>query len=38
MSENRVNAELVGWESFILFIIMLASAGRGCSLKIGITI
>lgn len=26
MSENRVKAELAGWESFILFIIMLASA------------
>ena len=25
MSENRVKAELAGWENFILFIIMLAS-------------
>lgn len=30
MSENRVKAELAGWESFILFIIMLASAST-CS-------
>lgn len=30
MSENRVKAELAGWESVILFIIMLASVST-CS-------
>lgn len=30
MSENRVKAELGGWESFILFIIMLATTST-CS-------
>lgn len=30
MSENRVKAELAGWESFILLIIMFASAST-CS-------
>ena len=30
MSENRVKADLGGWESFVLFIIMLASAST-CS-------
>jgi len=30
MSENRVKAELAGWESLMLFIIMLASAST-CS-------
>lgn len=30
MSENRVKAELAGWESFILFIMMLASVST-CS-------
>ena len=30
MSENRVKVDLAGWESFILFVIMLASVST-CS-------
>lgn len=32
MSENRVKAELAGWESFILLIIMFASVST-CSIS-----
>ena len=31
MSENRVKADLAGWESFILFIIMLVSMSTCCN-------
>lgn len=31
MSENRVKVDLASWESFILFIIMLASVSTCCN-------
>ena len=31
MSENRVKADLAGWESFFLFAIMLASMSTCCN-------
>ena len=31
MSENRVKADLAGWESFLLFAIMLASMSTCCN-------